>query len=176
MKALKGIVFCYALLLMTINPASAVSSNAFWVQGTSASLEAPAHGITLNKFGWGAVYTVPSALSGSIAAWGHLALPTPVIVNNVRSVLTQVLVQYNGTAKIDKVDIWDGPTRIASLSVNWTGDHTTFGNWGVVTIPGNHSVLYGIGISFHITNNCLSGTTCPKQFMNVVSAGGDYND
>lgn len=177
MRTFKGIVFSYAfLLLMSINQASAAPLNAYWVQGTFASLQTPAKGITLNKLGWGAVYTVPSALSGSIAAWGHIALPTPVIVNNVRSTLSQVLVQYNGTAKIDQVDVWDGPNRIASISVNWSGDHTAFGNWGVVTIPGTHSVLYGIGISFHVTNNCLAGTTCPKQSMNVVSAGGDFFD
>lgn len=172
------LIVCFTIGIISlcgIGIAKAAELNAFWVQGTAASLESPTSGITLNKFGWGAVYTVPSSISGT-SAWGHIPIPTPVILHGIRSKLNQILVQYNGNAKIDRVDVWDGPNKIASRAVNWTGDHRTFGNWGVISFPTPPEVLYGIGVSFHISNNCTAGTVCPKQTMNVVSMGGDFLD
>jgi len=175
LQSVLKVLFCATIFCFGIGQVSAAPLNAYWAQGTAASIQSPTNGVGLNKFGWGAVYTVPSRISGT-GTWGHIALPTPVIVNNIRSTLTQVLVQFNGNAKISQVDVWDGPNRIASQAVNWTGDHRLFGNWGVITIPNTPAILFGVSVSFYVSNNCAARAICPKQTMNVVSVGGDFLD
>jgi hypothetical protein len=168
-KKMAALIFFGAMLGLANTSASALTLEARWEDGTAAALETPTN-VTMNKFGWGAVFNVPAASS----AWVHLALPTPVIEDGVRTKLFKALVQYNGNAVIDQVDVWDGPTRIASQAVNWTGNHLAFGNWGTVIIPGFPQILYGVNISLHVKNNCPFGVFCLPQSMNLVSAGGDF--
>jgi hypothetical protein len=167
-KKTVALLFLGAMLALANTSASALTLEARWVDGTAAALEAPTN-VTMNKFGWGAVFNVPKGNG----AWVHLALPTPVIEDGVRTKLLKTLVQYNGNATIDRVDVWDGPVRIASQAVNWTGNHLAFGNWGTVFIPNFPQILYGVNISLHVKNNCPF-LICAAQTMNLVSAGGDF--
>jgi hypothetical protein len=168
-KKMAALIFFGAMLGLANTSASALTLEAMWEHGTAAALQTPTN-VTMNKFGWGAVFNVPTGNG----AWVHLALPTPVIEDGVRTKLFKTLVQYNGNAKIDQVDVWDGPTRIATQTVNWTGNHLAFGNWGTVFIPNFPQILYGVSISLHVKNNCPPGFFCLAQSMNLVSAGGDF--
>jgi len=161
-------LFLGAALGLVQTSAFALTLEARWAHGTAAALETPTT-VTMNKFGWGAVLNVPKGNG----AWVHLALPTPVVEDGVRTKLQKVLVQYNGNAKIDVVDVWNGSTRIASQVVNWTGNHSAYGNWGVVFIPNFPQVLYGVSVSLHVRNTC-SLLICPNQSMNLISVGGDF--
>jgi hypothetical protein len=167
-KKMVALVFAGVGFGFTHTSASALTLEAAWVQGTAAAIEAPTN-VTMNKFGWGAVFDVPKGNG----AWVHLALPTPVIAHGVRTKLQKILVQYTGTAKIDQVDVWDGSTKIATQVVNWTGNHTAYGNWGTVTIPNFPLVFYGVSVSLHIKNPCLL-LICANRSMNLVSTGGDF--
>ena len=148
-KKLAALLFLGAMLGLAHTSASALTLEARWAHGTGASLQAPTN-VSMNKFGWGAVLTVPQGAG----AWVHLDLPTPVIEDGIRTKLFKTLVQYNGNATIDRVDVWDGPVRIASQAVNWTGNHLAFGNWGTVFIPNFPQILYGVSISMHVKNVC----------------------
>ncbi len=168
-KKMAALLFSGAMLGLANTSASALTLEARWEHGTAAVLQTPTN-VTMNKFGWGAVFNVPTGNG----AWVHLALPTPVIEGGVRTKLFKTLVQYNGNATIDQIDVWDGPTRIASQQVNWTGNHLAFGSWGQVTIPNFPQVLYGVSISLHVKNDCPAGALCVPKSMNLVSAGGDF--
>lgn len=156
-------------LYLACAASQAAALDAFWSHGNTASLESPTN-VTMNKFGWGAVYRVPFGAG----AWTHVTLPTPVIEDGVRSKLYKVLVQYNGTAVIDKVDVWDGPNRIATVPVNWTGNHLGFGNWGTVFIPNFPQTLYGISVSLHMKNPCAFVLLCGARSMHIAAVGGDF--
>jgi hypothetical protein len=168
-KKIAALLSLGAMLGLAHTSASALTLEARWAHGTAAAIEAPTN-VTMNKFGWGAVFDVPVGNG----AWVHLALPTPVIEDGVRTKLYKALVQYNGNATIDRVDVWDGPRRIASQAVNWTGNHLAFGNWGTVFIPRFPQILYGVSISLHVRNNCPLLLFCGNKSMNLVSAGGDF--
>lgn len=170
-KKIAALLFLGTGVVIASRSASALTLEARWAHGTAAAIQTPTNGISMNKFGWGAVLNVPKRGN----AWVHLALPTPVIEDGVRTKLEKVLVQYNGTAKFDQVDVWDGPNRIASQAVNWTGNHTAFGNWGVVTIPNFPDILYGVSVSLHVKSRCSPIVlVCLNQSMNLVSVGGDF--
>ncbi|CAA9892361.1 exported hypothetical protein [Candidatus Methylobacter favarea] len=166
-KKLIGIALGFSIFLFSAQ-SKALTLDAAWSHGNAASLQTPTS-VTMNKFGWGAVYNLPVAAS----AWTHITLPTPVIDNGVRSKLYKVLVQYNGNAVIDKVDVWDGPNRIGTLPVFWTGNHLAFGNWGTIYIPNFPQILYGVSVSLHVKNSSFYPFFFP-QSMNIVSVGGDF--
>jgi hypothetical protein len=116
----------------------------------------------------------------------HVALPTPVLTPGGRAVLNSVFVLFDSTqdyAVIDQIWAFDGATPIYS----WGGDPD---NGNVVTVSGQHdgsqglsalqpgstqfdlpdphAVLWGIGLSVHMTFSRYSRVT-------FSAAGADFD-
>ncbi len=83
--------------------------------------------------------------------WFHAPIPTPVIVENERARLGQVIVLYSfpQTAALHSVHVWDGPNRISATDgLDLTGDHGA-GMDGDNTFPVIHEgILWVSGSRF----------------------------
>jgi Family of unknown function (DUF6623) len=81
-------------------------SQAMWTHGHSIQAEDPA--ATVGRIGW----------AGQIrrAGWYHLAIPTPVIVTDIRLRIDSAMLQFtSGTeGSVQNVHVWDGGNRIAN--------------------------------------------------------------
>ncbi|GAB3964415.1 hypothetical protein GCM10029978_024870 [Actinoallomurus acanthiterrae] len=83
--------------------------------------------------------------------WFHVAIPTPVIVEDRRATLGRVMILFSTTAHfsaLQAVHVWDGPNRILQrdgLSID--GNHS--GSLDAVnTFNVNHDgIAWGVGIS-----------------------------
>jgi hypothetical protein len=84
--------------------------------------------------------------------WFHFAIPTPVIVEGIRSQLQRVFVLWEATPNVAVwcVHIYDGINRIATLGTDRTGSgHSDELVEGVTmfTLPTPHEVQRSIGLS-----------------------------
>src|SRR5512144_3037752 len=131
-----------------------------WVHGHSAVIELNNRGRAasedINNIQW-------SALLGERVGWGviyrgqdnsnywfHLAIPTPVIMNDRRARLIRAMVLYTTDPQLQlrSVHVWDGPNRIFTrdgLSVGGA-NLTLVDNVTSFALP-NQEVFCGIGIS-----------------------------
>jgi hypothetical protein len=133
---------------------------AMWVHGHSATIE-------LNRLGRGPVEDFDglqwSSLLGLRVGWGvqyrcqdnsnywfHFAIPTPVIVDGVRTRLRRVMVLFTAgpAVSLRSVHVWDGPNRV------FTRDELAIGGANLSLVNDLNSfalpdleVLWGIGIS-----------------------------
>jgi hypothetical protein len=141
----------------------------YWAHGNSIHLEQPATGITLNHFGFGGEVTIIQSAPGN-GAWVHFSIPTPRRVEGAFARLNRVIVAYNGTATIDRIDVWDGSlTRILTMPVNLTGNNIAFLDFAQP--PG---FSFGIGVSIHVVNRCAQ-EFCSTQRMLFPVAGADFS-
>ncbi|MCO6008604.1 hypothetical protein NE236_26885 [Actinoallomurus purpureus] len=117
--------------------------------------------------GFGAHYYLKPGKSN----WFHVAIPTPVIVEDRRATLGRVMVLYSITEQfgaLQAVDVWDGPNRILhrdglSIDGNHAGGLDAFNTWNV-----NHDgIAWGVGISMLFTSP--GGAD-----IYFASAGGDF--
>ncbi|MEV0406084.1 hypothetical protein [Actinoallomurus sp. NPDC050550] len=103
--------------------------------------------------------------------WFHVAIPTPVIVEDRRATLGRVMVLFNVTDQfgaLQAVDVWDGPNRILhrdglSISGGHSAGLDAFNTWDV-----NHDgIAWGVGIS-------MLFWTASSAEIYFASAGGDF--
>lgn len=118
--------------------------------------------------GFGAHYY----LNESQDNWFHVAIPTPVIVEDRRATLGRVMVLFAVTqqfAALKEVHVWDGPNRILyrdNLSIDGThsGGLDALNTWNV-----NHDgIAWGVGISMLFSSR-ETGTE-----IYFASAGADF--
>lgn len=168
-----------------------MATTAMWVHGNAFTpAEVPAGGlVNVNGVGW-------TDLIGYHQGWGvtfqgraghsnifHVAIPTPVIVNNVRARLKKFFVLFNCRdaneqdgaagkgANVTQIDIWDGANRIKSL-----GPFLLYGNYlnrpslndALSTFQNPPELRWGLGFSvvvkFHSDNSLVT----------FGSAGADF--
>jgi len=102
--------------------------------------------------------------------WFHAPIPTPVIVENERARLGQVIVLYSfpQTAALHSVHVWDGPNRISATDgLDLTGDHGA-GMDGDNTFPVIHEgILLGVGISLLVSTTDVAD-------IHFAGAGVDF--
>lgn len=165
------------------NEASATTGgkrDAAWIHGTTARIESASSGVTT---AWspltGYRLTFPAAPPRSLQAWVALSVPTPVIEDNVRSVVAKYLMTHKGTALVDRFELWDGRDLRSGQAVSWTGDHSLTSTVSAYTLPSTaYPLIYwGTVIRAHVTNACTlqSGqTNCPAQTMEIHSVGVDF--
>lgn len=100
--------------------------------------------------------------------WFHLAIPTPVIVNDKRLKAGTAKLRYrtSGGAQVTAVHVYDGERKIASH--DGLANHPSA--WAVEqhAIPGTPDVLWGIGISIHVRFPSAGGR------IEVAAAGCDF--
>jgi peptidoglycan hydrolase-like protein with peptidoglycan-binding domain len=142
-------------------------AEASWVHGTSVTVELPDNIESMRRFGF---FT---RLIGkpNTQNWFHIALPTPVIVNNDRKVIGPCMLRFQtgGTnAVVRDVHIYDGEVRVAAHNgVNLSGSQP-FRRFGVAQAP---EVLWGVGISIGVT---YGGGTAAQRTIDLISAGCDF--
>jgi hypothetical protein len=150
---------------------------AMWIHGTSANVENPnsliPNGIVRRGSG-----TSFFAHSGSFN-WFHLAVPTPVYVDDQRPLLSKVFVFYKLTSgSIKSVHLWDGPSRVRTLDgLDLHGDHSVAiddaNGWGIDPLL---TIRYGLGISVGVQFNINMDTpdTLDKLEFLITTAGADF--
>lgn len=148
--------------------------HAMWVHGNAYTpAENPASGLeNVNgigwtdvvglRQGWGVTYQGRAGHSGVF----HVAIPTPVIVNNSRAKLKKFFIHFNARdareldgaagrgANITQIDLWDGPNRIRTM-----GPFRLFGNFlnrnglndALATFNQMPEMRFGLGMSVFVT-------------------------
>ncbi len=141
-------------------------SYASWIHGRTLQIEYPDRIAAESRIGWGAwVEGKPGTIN-----WFHFAIPTPVIINDVRLQIDSVLLVFK-TGSIDAivrdVHVYDGPWRIAVFDqVNLTGNQPLVR----LTLPGTPAVGQGLGISLGVG----FGVEAMDHTMEFYSAGCDF--
>jgi Family of unknown function (DUF6623) len=137
-------------------------SQAMWVHGHSLQSENPA--LSVGRIGWGGQIRGPGG-----QGWFHLAIPTPVIVTDIRQRIDAAMLLFSSGSQgsIRNVHVWDGNTRIAAFdNLNLTGNQV----FDRRTLPARPSVSWGIGISFF----AVLGTDPANAWVDVHSGGVDF--
>ena len=138
---------------------------ASWTNGVDVALEA--NNLSALRQGFG---TTLRPSPGNTSGWVHFAIPTPVILNNVRVKAGQALVRFTTgpQGSIGAFHVYDGETKIAQEN----GLDLT-GTLQVATQQlGRPEVLWGTGISLLVN---FSGTG-PDAWVQVIAAGIDFFD
>jgi len=141
-------------------------SYASWIHGRTLQIEYPDRIAAEDRIGWCAwVEGKPGTTN-----WFHFAIPTPVIINDVRLQIDSVLLIFK-TGSIDAVvrdvHVYDGARRIAVFDlVNLTGDQPLVR----LVLPGAPAVGQGLGISVGVG----FGVEAMDHTMEFYSVGCDF--
>lgn len=162
--------------------------HASWVHGNAVALEDPTN-IILRHFGWGTeMQFLLSSGAAPTGTWGHIPIPTPVIVNDVRLKVQKffLLFKTGQHAAIDNIHIYDGPKKIFSLDVvpgsnisaRRTGDHSrAIDPQNTFTLPTPHEPEFGMSISFSfrpVAVNTSLRPVDPEGKLMITTAGADF--
>lgn len=140
-------------------------AHAMWIKGTNAEVQVPSRMSQVVKRAARAIFVGKPGTSNMI----HLAIPTPVIIDNRRLRLDNVTLSffaYPGTF-VTSVYIYDGPYRIALYG----GLKLTGSNLFRRFDAPNRPVRYGIGISIGVRFG--KSTSIPPR-LDIFSAGADF--
>jgi hypothetical protein len=144
-------------------PAISYSS---WVQGYIMQVENP-DGLDRDlRLGWCAfVIGKPGTQN-----WFHFAIPTPVIVEDVRLRADSVMLRFatgSADAWVRDVHVYDGWTRIATFSdVNLSGEQ----DFVRLTVPDTPQMSFGLGISVGVS----FGVEALDHGMQFFGVGCDF--
>jgi hypothetical protein len=163
--------------------------HASWAHGNAVVTELPS-GLLVRHWGGGTELQFTFAANQNPpAAWCHIPIPTPVIVNDVRlKVRTLFLLFRTGQhAAIDSVHIFDGPNRIhtedfvngsGSLAGRRTGNHANgISAANTIQLRADHEVRWGMSIAFKLTPVALtlsSPPVDPEGTVLITAAGADF--
>jgi hypothetical protein len=139
---------------------------ASWIHGHSMRVEFPEQLVEQRPMGF---YMRVEGKPGTVN-WFHFAIPTPVIINDVRLRADAVFLCFqtgSADAIVRDVHVYDGIGKIAEhTDVNLTRE-----NWyHRFEIPTRPEVWQGIGISIGVT----FGVEAMNHWMEFVSAGCDF--
>ena len=146
-----------------------MAKHAFWIHGHAFQPQREGYFLNKVRVGCGAVFKTHGA------EWFHVAIPTPVILQNTDSKLKKffVLYQTSGTAKLTAVHIWDGISKIAGFDkIAYSGDHSTkldkYNSWNVNPVH----IKFGLGISVHVEFGPPSKIGVPE--ITFATAGAEF--
>ena len=140
---------------------------AAWIHGTSVQFENKSWEVRSLRQGFFAT-VVPS--NENTSGWVHFAIPTPVIVNNVRLKAQSAMIRFTTgpQASIGAVHVWDGETKLFEHNgVNYKGNLQFVRE----VIPGMPEVKWGVGISVLVNFNGRG----PDAWIQLISAGVDFH-
>ena len=162
--------------------------HASWINGNALVLEEP-NNILVRHWGWGTEMQFTFAPGATPrGTWCHIAIPTPVIINDVRMKVQNVFLLFKTGqhASIDNIHIYDGPKRIfardavpgGNISARRTGDHSQgVDAQNMFTLPTPHEVSLGLSISFTFRPVALNTTLLtvdPEGKLLITAAGADF--
>lgn len=166
-----------------------MTKQASWAHGNAVVTELPS-GLLVRHWGGGTEMQFTFE-AGQVppAAWAHIAIPTPVIINDVRTKVRNLFLLYKTGqhAAIDSVHIYDGPNRIHTEDfvngggpspLRRTGNHSTaIDSRNTITLAADHEVLWGLSISFKMTPLAItvsSPPVDPEGTVLITTAGADF--
>jgi hypothetical protein len=144
---------------MTLNMAI---SQAMWIHGHNIQPEDPA--LTVGRVGWAGQIKHPGS-----QGWYHLAIPTSVIVTDIRLRIDSAIIQFSTGSQgfVRNVHIYDGGTRIANYdNLNLSGAD----RFDRFPVAGQPQVSFGIGISVLMA----LGTDPANAWIEIHSGGVDF--
>ncbi len=139
---------------------------ASWIHGHSMQIEYPDRIASQRRAGFS--YDVEGKPGTS--NWFHFAVPTPVIINDVRLRIDAVMLRFT-TASVDAfvrdVHVYDGEKRIAIHDgINLSGEN----GFVKLLVPDRPEVRWGLGISIGVG----FGVEMMDHHMQFISAGCDF--
>ncbi len=162
-----GSVAAGSLIAPEVQAAAAIKiAHAMWIHGNSMHTEYPDRVASERRTG----FSINIEGKPGSTNWFHFAIPTPVIVNDVRLRADSVMLRfktYSVDAWIRDVHVYDGETLIAAHNgVNLSKDHL----FERFMIPDRPEVLWGIGISIGVS----CGVEMMDHHMEFFAAGCDF--
>lgn len=148
---------------------------ASWTHGNALTVENPENLAKVGHFGWGADMLVQPGK----ASWFHIPLPTPVIVNDVRTKVQKLFVMFRtdpGGGQIRNVHVYDGSGKVQEFNgLHLSGEHRgALDGQNTFNLSAPHTVVWGMGISFFFQASVGIDSPIPPSRMIVASAGGDF--
>jgi hypothetical protein len=141
---------------------------ASWIHGHSMQIENPDRVTSV----WRAGFYISLLPAPGISTWCHFAIPTPVIINDVRLRADSVMLCFKtgcADAWINAVGVYDGSTLIAFYDkLKMSGDHP----FERFAVPNTPAVGMGIGISIGISCGVEQGDL--DHSMQFIAAGCDF--
>ncbi|MFE1744055.1 DUF6623 family protein [Coleofasciculus sp. H7-2] len=147
--------------------------HASWVHGNALTVENPENLNRVGHFGWGADMQVKPGK----ASWFHIALPTPVILNDARSNLIRVFLMFESEqGSIRNVHVYDGSSKVQEFNdLLITGEHRiALDGVNTFNLTNPHTVIFGIGVSFLFIADIGFDSAIPPSRLILASSGGDY--
>jgi hypothetical protein len=139
---------------------------ASWTHGTGLTVESPENLTRISYRGSGAyVFLKPGTSS-----WFHISIPTPVIVNTVRAHLERVFLLFDAQGgSITNVHVYDGSSKVQQFDgLHLQGNHLGLDAEDTFKLSAQHTVLFGIGISF------VFAAAIPSSRLVLGTAGADF--
>lgn len=143
--------------------------HANWVHGNAVTVETPENVRVHRPQGSGTLID----LEVGTATWFHIAIPTPVIVRDVRMRAQRffLLASMASEPTITDVHLYDGVHRIHQVVTSLRGSHSELSNSNTFTLPAPRAVQWGTSISFRVqTTDGIHG----GHLFTVFSAGADF--
>jgi hypothetical protein len=140
--------------------------HAAWIHGTSVQFENQSWAVRALRQG---AFTTVTPSNEATSGWVHFAIPTPVIVNDVRLKAQSALIRFSTgpQASVGAVHVWDGETNIYERNgVNYKGNLQFIRE----VIPNQPEVKWGINISILLNFNGRG----PDAWVQLISAGIDF--
>jgi len=141
-------------------------SYASWIQGYSMQVENPERLIQDTRVGWCALVIGQPGTEN----WFHFAVPTPVIVNDVRLQADSIILSFatgSADAIVRDIHVYDGWNRIAEFNgVNLSGQQYLVRE----IIPGTPYMGMGLGISIGVS----FGVEAMDHGMEFYDVGCDF--
>jgi hypothetical protein len=150
-----------------------MTMNASWVHGNALTVETPEHLARVGHFGWGA----DMAIQPGKDSWFHIPLPTPVIVNDVRTTLHRVFLLFDSVSgSIRNVHVYDGSAKVQEFNgLFLEGEHRlALDGQNTFNLASPHTVAWGIGISFYFIADIGFDSAIPPARLILGAAGGDF--
>lgn len=146
---------------------------ASWTHGNALTVESPENLNRVGHSGWGADMSVKPGKS----SWFHIALPTPVIVGDIRSQFQKFFLMFDGQGgRIQEVHVYDGSFKIQEFKgLQLNGEHRlSLEGANTFNLTAPHSVALGIGITFLFTADIGFDSPIPPSRLILAAAGADF--
>lgn len=150
-----------------------MTMHASWVHGNALTVESPENLTRVGHFAWGADMQIKPGKS----SWFHIPIPTPVIVDDVRTTVQRVFLLFSSEwGSIRHVHVTDGSFKIQEFEdLSLDGEHrSSLDGQNMFILAQPHKVRWGIGISFFYTAAIGFDTPLPPSRLILGSAGGDF--
>jgi hypothetical protein len=141
-------------------------SYASWIHGHSMQIEYPDRIASMRRAG----FSIDVEGKPGTTNWFHFAIPTPVIIDDVRLRADKVLLRFT-TGSVDAfvrhVHVYDGEKLIAEHNnVNLSKENPLAG----FVVPDRPLILLGLGISIGVA----FGVEMMDHHMDFIAAGCDF--